>query len=146
MAFINEDISIKTIIGEHSVIKGNLSASGYLRIDGDVDGDVETDGILWIGENARIHGNINARSAVIGGIVLGDLCAPEEIKLLSSAAIIGNVQTKNLQIEENVIIHGHCISLSNEEEYTQAVSRQLATDSFKSKVRFDDFNSMEENN
>ena len=125
MAFRSDDISINTLVGNGSFIQGNLKVNGFIRIDGDIDGDLETDGAVIISERARIRGNLTAKSAVIGGIVLGDVKAKEGVKLLSSSAVIGNIITRKVQMEDKVVFHGHCISLANEEEYQDARSKSL---------------------
>ncbi|MDE7228517.1 MAG: polymer-forming cytoskeletal protein, partial [Treponemataceae bacterium] len=66
------------------------------------------------GEASRIRGNITALSAVVEGVVIGDITAPKGITLLSTSAIIGDMTTGRLQIEDDVIVHGHCISLKEE--------------------------------
>jgi len=120
MAFLTDNISVKTIIGLGSAISGDVHADGFIRIEGDIDGNLESTGHIDIGHESRINGNITAVSAVVGGIVLGDIYAPDGIKLLSSSAVIGNISTKHLEIEENVIFHGHCIALKNEEEFARS--------------------------
>lgn len=97
MAIFNDNISINSILGTGSSVKGDVKINGFARIDGDIDGNIEATGNVIIGENARIRGNIKAKSiTVIGGIVLGDIVAPDFIKLLSSSVVIGDLQTKNL--------------------------------------------------
>ena len=123
MAFLADDISINTIIGLGSAVSGDVHANGFIRVDGDIDGNLESTGNIIVGDKARINGSITALSIVIGGIVLGDIYAPNGIKLLSSSAVIGNITTKNLEIEENVIFHGHCIALKNDEEFAVAEER-----------------------
>ena len=120
MAFLTDDISIRTIIGLGSAISGDVHADGFIRVEGDIDGNLESTGHIDIGNAARINGNITAQSVVLGGIVLGDIYAPDGIKLLSSSAVIGNISTKKLEIQENVIFHGHCIALKNEDEFSKA--------------------------
>ena len=100
MAFRSDDISINTLIGSGSFIQGNVRVNGFVRIDGDIDGDLETDGVVIISEKARLRGNLSAKSAIIGGIVLGDISVKEEIKLLSSSAVIGNIIARKVQMEE----------------------------------------------
>ena len=125
MAFSIEDISINTLIGPGSFVSGDVKINGFIRVDGDIDGKIETSSNVIIGEKARIRGNIDAASVVIGGIVIGDITAPKGIKLLSNSVLIGNVTTKSIQIEENVVFNGHCISLSNDEEYNKSSKRFL---------------------
>lgn len=134
MAFSIEDISINTLIGPGSFVSGDVKINGFIRVDGDIDGKIETSSNVIIGEKARIRGNIDAASVVIGGIVIGDITAPKGIKLLSNSVLIGNVTTKSIQIEENVVFNGHCISLSNDEEYTKSSKRFLDKQVIRSKV------------
>ncbi len=134
MALFTDDISINTLIGSGSAISGNVKINGFVRVDGDIDGNLEASGNIIIGENSRINGDVIAKSAVIGGIVIGNVYAPESLKLLSSSAVIGDISTKKLQVENNVIIHGHCISLKNEEDFEKANSQHLDAQSIKSKV------------
>ncbi|MCQ2248497.1 MAG: polymer-forming cytoskeletal protein [Treponema sp.] len=123
MAF-SDSISINSILGTGSSIKGSISINGFARIDGDIDGNVDAAGNLIIGENARIRGNVTARSVtVIGGIILGNIVSPEFVKLLENSVVIGDIQTKTIMSEEDVIIQGHCISISDGEEYERSCSR-----------------------
>ena len=55
-----DDISVNTIVGPGALISGNITVSGFLRIDGDIDGNIQTQGRVIIGEEARIRGNIRA--------------------------------------------------------------------------------------
>ena len=134
MALLTDNISIKTIIGLGSAISGDVHADGFIRVEGDVDGNLESTGHVDIGHEARINGNITAQSVVLGGIVLGDIYAPNQIKLLSSSAVIGNIFTRNLEIEENVIFHGHCIALKKEEDFNTASERFSNEMRIRSKV------------
>ena len=49
MALKLDDISINSIIGNGSFIKGNFVVNGFVRIDGDIDGNLETDGNVILG-------------------------------------------------------------------------------------------------
>ena len=120
MAVFNDDISINSIIGNGSSIRGDIKINGFMRIDGDLEGNLETTGNVLVGENARIAGNITARSITVGGIIKGNVVAPEQVHLLSSSIVIGDIQTRRFQADENVIVHGHCISLYDETEYDSA--------------------------
>ncbi len=134
MAFRIDDISINTLIGNGSFIKGDMHINGFVRIDGDIDGDIETDGAVIISEKARIKGNVTAKSAIIGGIVLGDISAKENVKLLSSSAVIGNILSKKVQMEENVIFNGHCISIADEQRFAEESEKFLQAKSIREKA------------
>ena len=58
MALRIDDISINTIIGNGSSILGDIQVNGFVRIDGNIDGNLKTDGNVIVGDNAKIRGNI----------------------------------------------------------------------------------------
>ena len=70
MALLADDISINTVVGAGTKVSGDLNIAGLVRIDGDIDGNLETTGRIIIGEKARIHGNVTAKAAVIQRIEL----------------------------------------------------------------------------
>lgn len=125
MAFRSDDISINTFIGPGSAVSGNLKIAGFVTVHGDLDGDLEAIGKVIVSEEARVRGNITAKSAIIGGVVEGNVTAPDSIQLFETAAVIGDLATKKLKLEDGVLFHGHCISLANEEEYQDARSKSL---------------------
>ena len=136
MAFRSDDISINTLIGNGSFIKGNLRINGFIRIDGDFDGDIDTDGAVIISERAKIRGNLTAKSATVGGIILGDISVAEGVKLLSSSAVIGNIIAKKVQMEEDVIFQGHCISIADEERFEESKKYFLQQKAIRDKAVF----------
>lgn len=123
MALHADDISLNTIIGIDSSLVGNLRINGLVRIDGDVDGNIETTGKIIIGEKARIRGSVIAKAVVTGGVIQGDIIASDSIHLLSTALVFGDVIARKVQIEQNVILQGYCVSLKNEEEFL-AIKKQ----------------------
>ncbi|WP_428770701.1 polymer-forming cytoskeletal protein [Treponema sp. HNW] len=129
-----DDISINTLIGAGSFIKGDLRLEGFIRLDGDVDGNIETSGRIIIGDRARIRGNIRALSAVVNGIVEGDITAPEGIKLFSSASVRGDIITKKICVEENVFIQGHCIVLEDDNDFNEAKNIQADKKAIRHKM------------
>ena len=134
MALRTDDISINTIIGKGSAISGNMKVNGFIRIDGDIDGSLETDGNVIVGENARIRGDLTAKSVIIGGIIKGNIKATESVKILSDAAVIGDVLSHKIQIDGSAIIHGHCISIKDDAEYGKASGEYLQSKAIKEKV------------
>jgi len=129
-----DDISINTLIGNGSFVRGDLKVNGFIRIDGDIAGNLETDGAVIISEKARILGNVTAKSIIVGGIIIGDITAKEGIKLLSSSAVIGNIMSRRVQMEDKVIFHGHCISIENEENYEKSSESFLQAKAIREKA------------
>ena len=94
-----------------------------MRVDGDIDGNLECSGAVIVGEKARIRGNITARSVTVSGIVLGDIWAPEGVHLAHSSVVMGDVQTHNFKTDGDVVFDGHCISLKDDAAYSAASER-----------------------
>ena len=141
MAFLTDDIAINTILGEGSFFKNEVKIQGNVRIQGDVDGSIDATGNVFIGEKARIRGDVNASSAEIFGIVLGDIHAPHHVKIFSSAVVIGDVFTKAVQIEGKAVFQGHCISLRDEEKFEKSKNLFMTEKSILStKIGSDDKN------
>ena len=134
MALRIDDISINTILGHGSAITGNIKINGFVRIDGDIDGNLETDGNIIIGENARIRGNVKAKSVIVGGIVLGNIEASQSIKVLATSAVIGDIVSHKVQVEQNAIIHGHFISSKDQQKFLKISDEYLQALAIKQKV------------
>ena len=133
MAF-KDDISINTIIGKGSTISGNVKVNGFVRVDGDIDGDLETDGNILIGEDARIRGNVVANSVTVGGAIIGDIQALDGVRLLSTSLVRGDILSHKVQIEDSAFFHGHCISIKDNENYQQTAAEYLQEKAIKEKV------------
>lgn len=134
MALKVDDISINTIIGKGSSITGNLRINGFVRLDGDINGNLETDGNIIIGDGARIKGDVKAKAVIVGGIVLGNILAQESIKLLSNSAVLGDIISRKVQVEDKAIFHGHCISIKDEEQFKKTSDAYLESKAIKEKV------------
>lgn len=125
MASFTDDISFNTMVGPGAFITGDLKLEGFTRVDGDIYGNLETTGKLIIGENARVRGSLTAKSVIVIGIVEGDILAPEGVHLFSSAVVLGDVISRKVKADENVVIEGYCISIENPEEFEEAKKRWL---------------------
>ena len=134
MALKVDDISINTIIGKGSSITGNLHINGFVRLDGDIDGNLETDGNIIIGDSARIRGDVKAKAVIVGGIVVGNILAQESAKLLSNSAVLGDVISRKVQVEDKATFHGHCISIKDEEQFQKTSDAYFQSKAIKEKV------------
>jgi len=134
MALKVDDISINTILGKGSSVTGDLRINGFVRLDGDIDGNLETDGNVIIGDNARIRGDVKAKSVIISGIVIGNIIAQEGIKILSEAAVLGDVISRKVQIDDKATFNGRCISIKDEELFEKQAAQYLQSKAIKEKV------------
>lgn len=134
MALKLDDISINTILGNGSFISGDIKVNGFVRIDGNIDGNLETDGNIIIGENAKIRGNIVGKSVIVGGIVLGNIFADESVKLMVNSAVMGDIVSHKVQIEDTAKFHGHLISIKEEEKYQSEKDKYFQSKAIQERV------------
>ena len=97
---------ISAFVGKGVEFKGIISYSGTVRIDGYLDGEIHTDGMLLIGEDAIIQAKITAGTIVSKGKITGEVVAKECIKLRAPAVMNGSVKTPVLSMEDGVLFNG----------------------------------------
>src|SRR2546428_9461092 len=94
-------------IGKSVSIKGELSGSEDIYVDGEVDGSIQLSGnSLTIGPNGRVHANVSAKSVTVGGSLEGNIQATERTELRKTAVVNGDVQTQRIAIEEGAYFKG----------------------------------------
>src|SRR5208337_1146116 len=94
-------------IGKSVVIKGELSGSEDLYVDGNVEGKIEMRShSLTVGPNGRVKADISAKSVVIQGKLDGTINASERVELRKSAVVTGDVITQRIAIEEGAFLKG----------------------------------------
>jgi len=91
-----------------SRVTGQLTFQGPARIDGVVDGEVNCQGTLTIGEGAEVKAKLTGHVVIIRGKVEGNVTATERIELLVPARLIGNIEAPRLIITEGVVFDGDC--------------------------------------
>jgi cytoskeletal protein CcmA (bactofilin family) len=111
---------IRTLIGEGTVITGELRFTEGLRIDGEVHGDVVAapDGhsILVISEKARVIGKVRAAHVIINGSVHGPIQSDELLELQPKAQIVGDVRYEVLEMHQGATIDGEMRPLKADEK------------------------------
>ncbi|MGL4368441.1 MAG: bactofilin family protein [Spirochaetota bacterium] len=98
---------LNSTIGEGSSFEGKFYISGSLRIDGKFEGEIRTDEELVVGETGRVRTNIEAKSVVVAGTVIGNITAHDEIKLLETAKVLGDIKAPTITIQRGVILQGN---------------------------------------
>ncbi|HQY09007.1 MAG: polymer-forming cytoskeletal protein [Burkholderiales bacterium] len=102
--------SIRSLIGEGTVVQGTLRFSDGLRIDGEVQGDVVANAndtsILVISEKARVTGTVKAGHVIINGTVIGPVESNHLLELQPKALIQGDVRYESLEMHQGATIEG----------------------------------------
>jgi len=94
-------------IGKSVFIKGELSGSEDIYVDGQVEGSIHLSGNnLTIGPNGRVRANVSAKNVTVGGTLDGNIVAGERTEFRKTAVANGDVQTKRIAIEDGAFFKG----------------------------------------
>jgi cytoskeletal protein CcmA (bactofilin family) len=94
-------------IGKSVVIKGELSGSEDLFLDGEVEGSIELkQNSITVGANGRVKAKITAKSVVLEGKVNGNVFGSERVEIRGGAVVNGDIVTKRIVIAEGAYFKG----------------------------------------
>lgn len=99
---------LHTVIGAGTIIEGTMKVEHDVRVDGIIKGKIFIQGDLIVGNTGVIEADIEVRSTKLGGKVIGNLSARERIELEQNASVFGDIQTKDLIINEGAVFQGNC--------------------------------------
>lgn len=107
---------IDTLIGAGSVIQGDISFSGGMRIDGEVNGNVIAipgkPSTLVLSEQGSVNGEVSVTHLVVNGVICGAVTASEYLELHAKARVTGDVNYKILEIQVGAILEGRLINMN----------------------------------
>jgi len=104
---------IDSLIGAGTVVQGDVTFTGGLRIDGRVNGNVIAaegePGTLVVRAEARVEGAIRVSHVVINGTVNGPIAVGDHLELQPRARIVGDVSYRSLEMHVGAVIEGRLI-------------------------------------
>ena len=89
-------------------LEGKLSLTGTFKCDAFFKGEINCDGLLILGESARVEGSIHSKQVSIQGTVQGSIHAEEKMVILQNAVVQGDIYTDRLVIEAGATFDGTC--------------------------------------
>lgn len=101
-----------TILGEGTVFEGSMNVPHNVRVDGSFKGRIETSEVITIGGSGIVNADIKAKSAIVGGQIVGNLMVEDRVELEEKSSLIGDLKAKDLIINEGAVFHGNC-SMNN---------------------------------
>ena len=104
----NQSHDVSAFVGEGVEFKGIINYQGTVRIDGQLEGEIHTEGVLIVGQGAVIDAKVEAGTIICQGRIVGDIVAHEKIQLMSPAVLNGSVKSPSLSMEEGVLFNGTC--------------------------------------
>ena len=120
--------NVSTIIGEGTVIQGDVIYAGGLHVDGRVVGNVSAENgsaaTLTLSKLGSIHGGVNVPTVVLDGEVQGDVIASERVQLIANSRITGNVQYNLIEMEVGAEVNGQLVRQQGEQSRVAAIGMQ----------------------
>lgn len=104
----------RNVLHKDVSVVGTLRFSDDLLVDGTVEGEITSDGVLTVGTNATIQAGeknkvaVRTKSAIIHGKVSGDVVVTDRVELASTAELVGNITAAKLAIQEGAAFVGYC--------------------------------------
>src|ERR1041384_356618 len=95
-----------SVIGQGTVVRGNVRGEGSVEIYGRVEGNVEVTGDVTLGEQASVRGDVSGARVSIGGAVTGDLTGSEAIAIERKAQVAGDMTAPRVGMKEGPQVRG----------------------------------------
>lgn len=105
---------VNALLGRGSEFEGKLTFEGTVRIDGKFTGNIFSDGVLIIGEGAKVKAEIVVDTVIIQGEVHGNINAKSGVEMHSTGRLRGNLQTSSLMVQKGAVFDGQCVMESKE--------------------------------
>src|SRR5713226_2125319 len=94
-------------IGKSLIVKGELTGSESLYIDGRVEGTINLPGNrVTVGRNGQVSANVTAREVVVQGRIVGNVTASERLDVRSEGSLTGDVVAQRISVEDGAFFKG----------------------------------------
>ncbi len=126
MAKYTNDTEPKAVnlIAAGTTITGDLNSNSDIRIDGSLNGNLNTQGKVVIGESGSIEGEIHCKNCDISGKVKGKIQVKELLSLKSTSNINGDIHINKLEIEPGSMFTGNCNMTGQDETKQQKPGKE----------------------
>lgn len=121
---VEQNVNDISRISQCAAIRGDLSSSTDIRVDGQVDGTLYSDGKVVVGESARLSGKLFGTTIDFWGKMDGDIFVKDTLSLKSSSVVNGNIHVRRIQVEMGAQINGS-FKMISEQEYDQLVATMV---------------------
>lgn len=99
--------NLNSIIGEGSIFQGNFFVNGSIQIDGKFEGELKAESQVIIGETGKVKTPVvEASRVIVAGTLIGNIRATDEVNLLETGRILGDIETPILNMQKGVVVQG----------------------------------------
>jgi len=96
----------KNLLSSDVEIKGSIKFQNELTVDGKIEGEINSPGVLTVGENSEIKGEIKTKSVTVYGKVHGNITVEDRCELKARATLYGDLKATRLVIEDGATFVG----------------------------------------
>jgi cytoskeletal protein CcmA (bactofilin family) len=114
-------IVAETVLSNQIKLEGRLQSTSNIRFDGEMNGDLTTEGDLSVGEGGAVKGNVSGRNVVVGGSIQGNVNTTGRLEILATGKVFGDIVVGSLIIDEGGILRGKS-AVHSEESAASTVS------------------------
>ncbi len=119
-------------IGRSLVIKGEVSGSETLYVDGRIEGTINiAENRVTVGRNGSVAANITAREVVIMGKVTGNIQCTDRVDIRSEGSLTGDVITQRISVEDGAVLKGSVQVRSAEHKSEKVQAKPLVSEPAK---------------
>jgi len=110
MAKMGETESANKInmIGVGTTIEGSINSNENIRFDGNLNGNLNTKGKVFVGQSGKVTGEIRCKNCEVEGVIDGKVVVEELLSLRSMSKLYGEIKTGKLAIEPGATFTGKC--------------------------------------
>jgi len=105
-SFAAEPSSTKNVLANDVDIHGTLKFENELIFDGKLDGEIISEGVLTLGKNAQVKGEVKTKAVTVHGTVNGNITVTERCELKASSQLNGDLKAMRIIIEEGATFIG----------------------------------------
>ena len=126
-------MTLHSYVGSNTTIKGNFECREDFVVEGAVEGNLSSEGLIVLGKDAVVKGEVSAKKVAISGVVVGTVRCSERLEIYQSAKIIGTIQVPVLKMAPGAQIDARII-MSRKDDDFELIS-QSPKDSYPSLVK-----------
>lgn len=108
MKSYDTESKLPNMIGPGTKIVGNIETNGDIRIDGNIEGNIDSKGKVVIGNNGFVKGEISCNNAEVSGTLNGKMSVLELLSLKATSKVNGDIKSGKLSIEPGALFSGTC--------------------------------------
>ncbi|MGL4562873.1 MAG: bactofilin family protein [Brevinema sp.] len=104
---MSKEFVANSLVGDGAVFEGKFHVAGSFRLDGQFDGELTVEEHLFISPVGRLKTDtVYTKTIAVAGIFIGNIEASQEVQLLSTGRVLGNIRSPKLLMEPGVVVQG----------------------------------------